>query len=60
MEIGTEDRVWILTRTETDLHALELARYLASEFIPFAAVASGKPMKTMNLPTLQLHIFRLD
>ena len=42
MEIGTADRVWILTRTETDPEALELARQLASRFIPFAAVASGK------------------
>ena len=40
MKIGTEDRVWILSRSSLDAHALELAQCLANEFIPFAAVAA--------------------
>ncbi|WP_438314946.1 DUF2529 family protein [Sporosarcina sp. FA9] len=43
MSIGKADRVWIFSRNETDLRVLELARRLASEFIPFATVASRKP-----------------
>lgn len=42
MSIGTEDRVWILTRSATNLRALKLAIYLAEQFIPFAAVAAEK------------------
>ncbi|MHA6258969.1 DUF2529 family protein [Sporosarcina sp. CAU 1771] len=42
MELSTSDRVWILTRTETDEPALQLARDLDSRFIPFAVAASGK------------------
>lgn len=42
MNIGTEDRVWIITRSKTDETALELARSLASQFIPFAVVAAEK------------------
>ena len=44
MEIGTEDRVWILTQIcKRMTRALELARHLANQFIPFAAIASEKP-----------------
>lgn len=39
MDIGQEDRVWILARSATHPRALELARALANDFIPFAAVA---------------------
>ena len=60
MKIGTEDRVWILTRSAANEEALSLARTLADEFIPFAAVSSGKSGRTMNLLNLQLHIFQLD
>ena len=42
MKIGSEDRVWILTRSVDDEEALSLARTLADEFIPFAAVSSQK------------------
>ncbi|QUW21148.1 DUF2529 family protein [Sporosarcina sp. Marseille-Q4063] len=41
MNIGSQDRVWILTRTARDEAALSLARILDDEFIPFAAVSSG-------------------
>ena len=44
MKIGSEDRVWILTRSVEDEEALSLARTLADEFIPFAAVSSGMRM----------------
>lgn len=40
MDIGTADRVWILTKSATDSRALELARTLSDQFIPFAAVAT--------------------
>ncbi|WP_172371325.1 DUF2529 family protein [Sporosarcina jiandibaonis] len=40
MKIGSEDRVWIFTRSSRDEEALSLARTLADEFIPFAAVSS--------------------
>lgn len=52
MPIGKADRVWILSRNETDLRVLELARRLASEFVPFAAVASGKPDANNELADL--------
>lgn len=39
LEIGQEDRVWILTRSSTNPGALDLARSLAEDFIPFAVVA---------------------
>lgn len=41
-DIGQADRVWILTRTANHPEALELARTLAANFIPFAAVAPEK------------------
>jgi len=52
MSIGKSDRVWILSRNETDLRALELAQHLSSEYIPFAAVASGKPDENNELADL--------
>lgn len=52
MDIDKSDRVWILTRTETDEPALELARDLAGRFIPFAAVASGKADENNELAEL--------
>lgn len=39
LKIGQADRVWIFTRSAHDSRALELARHLADQFIPFAAVA---------------------
>lgn len=42
MTINSEDRVWILSRTANDSHALELARHLAELRIPFGAVAADK------------------
>lgn len=42
LNIGHEDRVWIFTRSSHDEKVLELARSLAKEFIPFAAVAPEK------------------
>ncbi|WP_424236653.1 DUF2529 family protein [Bhargavaea ginsengi] len=38
-EIDSTDRVWILARHASDEEALTLARRLAEQFIPFAAVA---------------------
>ncbi|BAQ09881.1 hypothetical protein OXB_1410 [Bacillus sp. OxB-1] len=43
MPIGSADRVWLLTRSATDPSALELARRLAEQFIPFGALAAEKP-----------------
>lgn len=43
MEIGSADRVWLLTRSASDEKSLELARLLADRFIPFAALAAEKP-----------------
>lgn len=42
LAIGQADRVWILTRSANHPEALELARNLADNFIPFAAVAPEK------------------
>ncbi len=42
MAINKEDRVWILSRNATDSEALELARQLAAQWIPFGAVAAEK------------------
>ncbi len=42
LEIGKADRVWIFTRSAAHPEALELARSLAEEFIPFAAIAPEK------------------
>ncbi|AOV08852.1 DUF2529 family protein [Sporosarcina ureilytica] len=42
MAIGHADRVWIFTRSSEHLQALELARSLAAEFIPFAVVTPEK------------------
>lgn len=42
LTIGHADRVWIFTRSVNDSNALELARSLAKEFIPFAVVAPEK------------------
>ena len=52
MEIDLADRVWILTRNETDEQPLEFARHLAKQFIPFTAVASGKPDESNELANL--------
>ena len=43
MEIGSADRVWLLTRSASDEQALKLAQLLADRFIPFAALAAEKP-----------------
>lgn len=42
LKIGHADRVWIFTRAANDSRVLELARSLAEDFIPFAAVAPEK------------------
>lgn len=42
LKIGHADRVWIFTRSATDSRMLKLARTLAEDFIPFAAVAPEK------------------
>lgn len=42
MKISTEDRVWILTHSEENGPALELAQVLIKDFIPFAVVATEK------------------
>lgn len=52
MKIGKEDRVWILARSANEKPALELARLLAKEFIPFAAVAAENDDDDNELSTL--------
>lgn len=42
MKIETQDRVWILSQHGEDENALSLARSLAEDFMPFAAVSSVK------------------
>lgn len=42
MDIGHADRVWIFTRSAEHPQALELARSLAVDFIPFAVVTPEK------------------
>ncbi|WP_318616981.1 DUF2529 family protein [Sporosarcina sp. YIM B06819] len=43
MDIVSADRVWILSRSAKDERALDLARWLAERFIPFAALSADKP-----------------
>lgn len=52
MEIGSADRVWLLARSATDNHVLELARLLAERFIPFAALAADKSAEDNELEDL--------
>lgn len=52
MEIHSADRVWLFTRSATDARALELARMLAEEFIPFAVVAGEKATEENELADL--------
>lgn len=52
LEIGSADRVWLLTRNASDQEALELARTLADRFIPFAALAAEKPGEDNELEDL--------
>lgn len=42
MSIGTEDRVWLLTRSAEDERALQLAKSLVDNGIPFSAIAAEK------------------
>ena len=42
LEIGPQDRVWIMTKSAEDVRVLELARTLSKKFIPFAATATEK------------------
>lgn len=51
-EFNTADRVWIVSRNANDIRALEVARQLASSFIPFAAIAAEKPDDSNELATL--------
>ena len=52
IELGTQDRMWIFSRYANDGRALEVARHLASRFIPFAAVATEKPGDSNELAAL--------
>lgn len=52
MEIGSADRVWLLTRNASDTESLELARTLADRFIPFAVLATEKPGEDNELENL--------
>ncbi|MEK3935823.1 DUF2529 family protein [Sporosarcina sp. FSL W7-1349] len=52
MPISSADRVWLLTRSATDPAALELARRLAEQFIPFGALAAEKPDEDNELADL--------
>jgi len=40
MMLNTEDRVWIISRSSSDSRAINIARKLSSQFIPFAATAT--------------------
>lgn len=42
LNLGTEDRVWIITRSSLTKEAVQLAEKLASQFIPFAAIGAEK------------------
>lgn len=48
IELTSADRVWILTRSCYDEEALELAKKLNDEFIPFSALAA-EPVGDSNL-----------
>lgn len=52
MDFSTADRVWIISRNANDIRSLEIARLLASRFIPFAAIAAEKPDDSNELATL--------
>ncbi len=52
MDITTADRIWLLTRSAMDEPALELARQLARDFIPFAALAAEKSGRGNELEDL--------
>ncbi|MCG7343885.1 DUF2529 domain-containing protein [Sporosarcina sp. ACRSL] len=52
MEIHSADRVWLFTRSATDVRALQLARMLAEQFIPFAVVAGEKATEDNELADL--------
>lgn len=42
LDLGKEDRVWIITRSCSNKDAVQLAEKLASQFIPFAVIAAEK------------------
>lgn len=52
LQIGTEDRVWIISRLSNDVRALKIARRLASNHIPFAAVATEEASDENELSSL--------
>lgn len=52
MDIHSADRVWIFARSVMDESALELARTLADQFIPFAVVAGEKATEDNELADL--------
>lgn len=52
MEIHSADRVWLFARSAADTRALQLARNLAEQFIPFAAVAAEKATEENALADL--------
>ncbi|WP_432363648.1 DUF2529 family protein [Sporosarcina sp. UB5] len=52
MEIHSADRVWLFSRSATDVRALQLARVLAEQFIPFAVVAGEKATEENELADL--------
>lgn len=47
IELTSTDRVWILTRSCFDKEALDLAKKLSNEFIPFSALAT-EPVSNDN------------
>ena len=52
MEIHSADRVWLFTRSASNARAIELARMLAENFIPFAVVAGEKATEDNELADL--------
>lgn len=52
MDIHSADRIWLFARSASDEHALQLARTLAEQFIPFAVVAGEKAVDGNELAEL--------
>ncbi|WP_317944536.1 DUF2529 family protein [Sporosarcina saromensis] len=52
MDIQSADRIWLFARSAADERALQLARELADQFIPFAVVAGEKAVEGNELAEL--------
>lgn len=52
MDINSADRVWLFTRSALDEKALQLARTLSEQFIPFSVIAGEKAVIENELADL--------